>query len=81
MVIGWREGQVFMDWTVERIEQGKVICESEKKEHKIFAAGDLPYGVKEGDVLSLENGMWRQKPEETADRRRCIQEKLDKLTR
>ena len=48
MVSGWREGQAVMDWTVERIEQGNVICENEKREHKRFAAGDLPDGLQEG---------------------------------
>ena len=81
MVSGWREGQAVMDWTVERIEQGNVICENEKREHKRFAAGDLPDGLQEGDVISLKNRIWRREPTETAERRQRIQEKLDKLTR
>ena len=40
-------------WAIDRIESGQAVCEKEDGSYITLNLADLPFSVKEGDVLSV----------------------------
>ena len=69
-----------MPWIIDRYEEGFVILEdSETREILEISRKEMPKGAKEGHVLKIENGQYCLDLDETAKRKRMIQEKFSKL--
>lgn len=69
-----------MKVTIDRIGETLVICEDENGDMVKVRASALPEGVKEGDILTEEDGIWTFEREETERRRQRIRDKLRGLT-
>lgn len=68
-----------MNYIIDRIEEGTAICEDEHKNMISIAAGLLPGGLKEGDVIREEKGQFLPDPEASARRRQAMKRKLTDL--
>lgn len=64
---------------IDRIEENTAVCQREDRSVFTLPLSRLPQGVKEGDVLREENGVFKADPDETAERRKRIQEKMKRL--
>ncbi|MBR0350137.1 MAG: DUF3006 domain-containing protein [Clostridia bacterium] len=64
-----------MKYSVDRIEEGFAVCEDENGKTVNIEIGKLPEGVKEGDLISADNGEAVILAEETEARRKKLAEK------
>ena len=60
--------------SVDRIENGKAVCEREDMSVVELALPSLPQGTKEGSVLKVENGIYSLDESEEKRRRKRILE-------
>ncbi len=75
------KGDVIVQYAVDRIEENKAILENiETKEKKEISLNLLPK-VKEKDILSFEDGIYKVDDNTRKDRERLMREKLEKLKR
>ena len=65
-----------MKYIIDRLEEGLAVCETESRERISIPADHLPEGIKEGDVLKEEKGVFSLDPMETDRRRREHKKKL-----
>lgn len=68
-----------MKYIVDRLEEGLAICETELRKRISISAELLPDGLREGDVLNEENGLFSIDRQETAQRRMDLKKKLTDL--
>lgn len=68
-----------MYYTVDRVEEGLALVESPEKTMLNIPLEKLPAGVKAGDVLCLQDGVFLPAPEEQKVREARIQRKMDAL--
>jgi len=68
-----------MQLIVDRIEEEYAVCEKEDRTMIELKLDSLPYGVKEGTVLNLENGKVFIDEAETLNKKRAAQKLLDNL--
>ncbi len=68
-----------MQLIVDRIEEEYAVCEKEDRTMIELKLDTLPYGVKEGTVLNLENGKVFIDEAETLNKKRAAQKLLDNL--
>ena len=66
---------IVLKYTVDRIEEGFAVCEDENGRMVNVEIATLPVDVREGDIISLENGKAVILEDETHERRRMIQQK------
>lgn len=66
---------IVLKYTVDRIEEGFAVCEDENGRIVNVEISTLPADVREGDIISLENGKAVILEDETQERRRMIQQK------
>jgi hypothetical protein len=64
-----------LKYSVDRIEEGFAVCEDENGKTVNIEIGKLPEGVKEGDLISVDNGEAVILAEETEARRKKLEEK------
>lgn len=64
---------------VDRIEGAFAVCEMDDKSMQNIALSELPAGVKEGDVLAVENGTYVIDAKQTKERSECIAQKMNRL--
>lgn len=64
---------------VDRIEGAFAVCEMDDKSMQNIALSELPAGVKEGDVLAVENGAYVIDAKQTKERSECIAQKMNRL--
>ena len=64
-----------LKYSVDRIEEGFAVCEDENGKAVNLEIGKLPEGVKEGDLISVDNGEAVILTEETEARRKKLAEK------
>ncbi len=64
-----------LKYSVDRIEEGFAVCEDENGKAANIEIGKLPEGVKEGDLISVDNGEAVILTEETEARRKNLAEK------
>ena len=64
---------------VDRIEETTAVCQREGRSVFTLPLSCLPQGVKEGDVLREENGVFKTDPDETSERRKRIRQKMKNL--
>jgi len=69
-----------MRFVVDRVEEGVAICE-ELSDGRVscreFRLCDLPFEVKEGDVLAYKNNKLTPSPEASHNRRELIKKLMD----
>jgi hypothetical protein len=73
------EGGMVMRYTIDRITGNIAVCEDENGNMVKLVASELPGGVYEGDVLFKQDGTWYKDEEESSERRRVMEEKLNRL--
>ncbi len=66
-------------FTVDRIENGKVVLECENGNFVTLNAKTLPKNIKDGDVLNFENGSCFFNAEETERRSKKIKKLMKDL--
>ncbi len=66
---------IVLKYSVDRIEEGFAVCEDENGKTVNIEIGKLPEGVKEGDLISIDNGEAVILTEETEERRKKLAEK------
>ena len=68
-------------FAVDRIEGQTVLCEPLGQESPLLCVplSALPFPVREGDVISSEDGRFFAEPEETKRRRYQLQQRLHRL--
>lgn len=66
-------------FTVDRIENGKVVLECENGDFVTLNAKTLPKNIKDGDVLNFENGSCFFNAEETERRSKKIKKLMKDL--
>lgn len=64
---------------VDRIEGAFAVCEMDDKSMQNIALTELPVGVKEGDVLAVENGAYVIDVKQTKERSERIAQKMNRL--
>ena len=64
-----------LKYSVDRIEEGFAVCEDENGNTVNIETDKLPEGVKEGDLISVDNGEAVILTEETEARRKKLAEK------
>lgn len=64
---------------VDRIEETTAVCQREDRSVFTLPLSRLPQGVKEGDVLREENGVFKAAPDETSERKKRIRQKMKHL--
>lgn len=64
---------------VDRIEGAFAVCEMDDKSMQNIALSELPAGIKEGDVLVVENGAYVIDAKQTAERTERIAQKMNRL--
>lgn len=64
---------------VDRIEGAFAVCEMDDKSMQNIALSELPVGVKEGDVLAVENGAYVIDVKQTKERSEHIAQKMNRL--
>ena len=71
-----------MKYAVDRIEENIVVLENiETKEKKKVKKDQLPKGIKEGNILIEENNEYLIDTNLEKERRKLLEEKLNKLKR
>lgn len=68
-----------MKYIIDRFEGEFAVCETEKKEFIEIHKSAIPATAKEGDTLVRENNIYRISENETAERKKRIDDKLKKL--
>lgn len=69
-----------MKFVVDRIEEYIAVCQNlDNKEMIEIALEKLPKGIKEGKVISLENDVYSIDENEENERRKRIEEKMNRL--
>lgn len=68
-----------MRYIIDRFEEGLAICEDEEKNMIPIDRSRLPEGVKEGDILTEQDGLLSPDPQAAASRRQAMEERLNKL--
>lgn len=69
-----------MKYIIDRIENNIVICENqETKKMENFKIDQFPEGIKDGDVVILENEKFKIDKEETKTKKQEIEELMKKL--
>lgn len=68
-----------MRYIIDRFEEGIAICENELKKMLPIPKEHLPQDIKEGDIVTEENGHFSIDPEATEERRREMLKKLTDL--
>ena len=69
-----------MKYAIDRIENNIAVLENIKtKEKREINIKDLPRGIKEGSILSLENNLYKLDNDEEEKRRKLIIEKFNSL--
>lgn len=61
-----------MKYSVDRIEEGIAVCEDENGERMTVKVEEIPFAVKEGDIIRETDGVFEILPDETADRKKRI---------
>lgn len=64
---------------VDRIEGAFAVCEMDDKSMQNIALLELPVGVKEGDVLAVENGAYVIDAKQTKECTERIAQKMNRL--
>ncbi len=64
-----------LKYSVDRIEEGFAVCEDENGKTVNIETGKLPEGVKEGDLVSINDGEAVILKDETEERRKKLAEK------
>ena len=54
-----------MKYTIDRINGNMAVCEDENGDLVKLMASELPSGVKEGDILKQQDGVWYKDETET----------------
>ncbi len=65
-----------MKYMIDRLEEGIAVCENELKKLISIPKDKLPEGLREGDVLEEQEGVFSRNDEETARRRSEMRKKL-----
>lgn len=68
-----------MKYTIDRISGNMAVCEDENGDLVKLLASELPSGVKEGDILKKQDGVWCKDETESSERRQAMKEKLNRL--
>ncbi len=68
-----------MKYTIDRISGNMAVCEDENGDLVKLISSELPSGVKEGDILKKQDGVWYKDETESSDRRQAMKEKLNRL--
>lgn len=68
-----------LKYSVDRIEEGFAVCEDENGKMLNINTDNLPEGVKEGDIISVDDGEAVILTEETQARRKKLAEKRKAL--
>lgn len=68
-----------MKYTIDRISGNMAVCEDENGDLVKLMATELPCGVKEGDILKKQDGVWYKDETESSERRQAMKEKLNRL--
>lgn len=63
---------IFLKYSVDRIEENFAVCEDEDGKFINIQLSDLPEGVREGDLISLENSVAVILKDETEARRKKL---------
>lgn len=66
-------------WIVDRIEGGFAVCEGTNRTTVDLPLSKLPAGIKEGDVIRLDGGVYQIDKEETQRRREENRRLLESL--
>lgn len=64
---------------VDRIEGAFAVCEMDDKSMQNIALSELPAGIKEGDVLAVDNGTYLIDAKQTKERTERIAQKMNRL--
>lgn len=64
---------------VDRIEGAFAVCEMDDKSMQNIALSELPAGIKEGDVLAVDNGTYVIDAKQTRERSERIAQKMNRL--
>ncbi len=64
---------------VDRIEGAFAVCEMDDKSMQNIALSELPAGVKEGDVIAMDNGTYVIDAKQTKERSERIAQKMNRL--
>lgn len=64
---------------VDRIEGTFAVCEMDDKSMQNIALSELPAGIKEGDVLAVDNGTYLIDAKQTKERTERIAQKMNRL--
>ena len=64
---------------VDRLEGAFAVCEMDDKSMQNIALSELPAGIKEGDVLTVENSAYVIDIKQTAERSERIAQKMSRL--
>lgn len=65
-----------MKYIIDRLEDGIAVCENELKKLISIPKDKLPEGLREGDVLEEQGGVFSRSDEDTARRRSEMRKKL-----
>lgn len=68
-----------MKYTIDRISGNMAVCEDENGDLVKLISSELPNGVKEGDILKKQDGVWYKDETESSERRQAMKEKLNRL--
>ena len=69
-----------MKYSVDRIENDKIIVQNlETLQMEEISKDKIPFSVRDGDILKLENNTYQLDEAEQEKRKKRIQEKLNKL--
>lgn len=64
---------------VDRIEGAFAVCEMDDNSMQNIALTELPAGVKEGDVIAMDNGTYVIDAKQTKERSERIAQKMNRL--
>lgn len=64
---------------VDRIEGAFAVCEMDDKSMQNIALSELPAGIKEGDVIAVDNGTYVIDAKQTKERSERIAQKMNRL--
>ena len=64
---------------VDRIEGAFAVCEMDDKSMQNIALSELPAGIKEGDMLAVDNGTYVIDAKQTKERSERIAQKMNRL--
>ena len=68
-----------MRYIIDRLEEGLALCEDELKKIIPIPQDHLPKGIKEGDLINEEKGIFSLDPAATEERRKKMRKKLNDL--